>query len=74
MRFNKAKVSVLRLGHNHLLQHYRLRQERLENCPVERDLQVLVDSLLNMIQQWAQVTKQANGILAHIRDNVASRT
>jgi len=39
MSFNKAKCLVLHLGHNNLTQCYRLREERLERCPVEKDLE-----------------------------------
>ncbi|KAK4830752.1 hypothetical protein QYF61_013241 [Mycteria americana] len=58
MGFNKAKLG----------------EEWLESCQAEKDLGVLVDSRLNMSQQCAQVAKKANGILACIKNSVASRT
>ncbi|GAB0185660.1 14-3-3 protein theta [Grus japonensis] len=67
VQFNKDKCKVLHLGkHNPGVQH-RLGSTWLENSPVERDLEVLVDNKLNMSEQRAAAAKKANGLLHYIK-------
>jgi len=74
MRFHKARCWVLHLGHNNPAQCYRLGEEWLDSCPAEKNLGVLFDRQLNMIQQCVQVARKANDILAFSRNSVVSRS
>jgi len=68
LSFNRAKCRVLHFGHKSTRQPYRLGEVWLESCLMERALGVLMENLMNMTQQCAQVAKKASGILACIRN------
>lgn len=55
MRFSKTKYQVLHLGHDNHTQCYKLGDEWLKSCLLEKDLEVLLNSQLNMskhVPRW----------------------
>jgi len=74
MKFNKGKCRVLHLRRNNSMHQYRLGADLLESSSVERDLGVLVEDKLTMMQQRALVAKKANGILGCIKKSGTSRS
>jgi len=50
MRFSKAKCRVLHLGQSKLWYQYKLKDERIESSPEEKDLGISVNQKLNMTQ------------------------
>jgi len=74
MSFNKAKCRVLHFGHNNPCNATGLGKSGWKVAQQKRTLGCWSTSQLNMSQQCAQVAKKANGILACIRNSVASRS
>ena len=50
MTFNKGKCKVLHLGRNNPMHQYMLGTAQLESSLAEKDLEVLVDTRVNMSQ------------------------
>ena len=71
MRLKKAKCKALHLGQGNPRCDYGLREELLEINP-EKDLRVLEDKKLIVIQQCALATQKANGIQGCVNRGVAA--
>ena len=72
MKFNKSKCWIMHLGQGNSGCVYRQEDEQLESSPMERDLGVLVDAVLNLSQQCSLAAKKANSSQGCIRPNTAS--
>jgi len=62
-KLSEAKCNVLHMGEGNPEHKYRLGGEWTESSPQEKDLGLLVDDKLNMIQQCTLATQKANHIL-----------
>jgi len=70
MKFNKNNYEIL--GWSNAKHRYRLGDDCLEGSSTERDLGALIDSRLNMSQQYAWADKKASCILRCVKHSVAS--
>lgn len=73
MRFNKGECKVLHLWGNNLRHQYMLGVIQLENSLAEKDLEVLVDSQLNVNQQYALAAKKSDDTQGCSRHCISSR-
>lgn len=63
MKFNNRKCKVLLMAENNPSHQYMLRSTQMERRLAEKDLGVLMDTMLDMSQWCTIVAKAANGIL-----------
>lgn len=63
MKFNNRKCKVLLMAENNPSHQYMLRSTQMERRLAKKDLGVLRDTMLDMIQWCTIVAKKANGIL-----------
>jgi len=74
MKFNKSESQILHLQQGNPGYTHKLRDERLESSPTERDLGVWVDGQLNRSHQCALAAKRANRVLGCIRHSITSQS
>jgi len=72
MKFKKSKCRILCMRQGNSGYMYRLRIETLGSSPTERDLGVLVDSMLNLSQQCDLAAQRANHTLGCTMSSTAS--
>lgn len=72
VEFNKAKFKMLDLGRNKPMHQYTLGATRLAGSFAEKEVEVLLKTKLNVVQQHALVAKKADVILGYSQQSIAS--
>jgi len=73
MKFNKARCKVLHMGRGNPKLKYRLGRAWIESGPEEKDLGLLVDRNLNIIQKCVLAVQKVNYLLGCIKRSIVSR-
>lgn len=66
MGFNKARDKVLQVGWGNYQYQYRLGEEWIESNPVEKDLGVQVDEMVDGTWQYVLIAQKANWVASRI--------
>ncbi|XP_059576183.1 uncharacterized protein LOC132247417 [Alligator mississippiensis] len=73
MHFNTDKCRVLHLGRSNQQHTYKMGNSLVESTEAERDLEVIIDSKMNMGQQYEVTVGRANRTLSCIHRCISSR-
>ena len=73
MQFNVDKCSIIYLGHDNRQCKYMLGNSVLKSSDAERDLGIIIDNKLKLVEQCNIAIKNANSTLGIIKRHIKSR-